>query len=85
MIPLVLQLSFFFYTLKALWRKDFAVRVQKISFIVSKLTTPKSKLSDSNLPIFIVFKSRWNFSQKNSFIVTEISFIVGEKFQFDGE
>ena len=55
--------------------------LQKISFIVSKLTTQKSKLSDSNPPIFYTHKSQWNFSKKNNFIVTEISFIVGEKFQ----
>ena len=50
MIPLVLQLSFFFYALKALWHKALAVQVQKISFIVSKLNTQKSKLSDSSPP-----------------------------------
>ena len=49
---MVLQLSFFFYALKALWHKAFAVQVQKISFIASKLTTQKSKLGDSNLSNF---------------------------------
>jgi len=58
MIPLVLQLSFFLYTLKALWHKAFAVQVQKISFIVSKLNTQKSNLSDSKLHVFITIKSQ---------------------------
>jgi len=58
MIPLVLHLSFFFYALKALWHKAFAVQVQKISFIVSKLTTPKSKQRDSNPPYFGFTKSQ---------------------------
>jgi len=58
MIPKVLQLSFFFYALKALWHKAFAVQVQKISFIVSKLNTQKSNLSDSKLHVFITIKSQ---------------------------
>ena len=51
---------------------------QKISFIVSELNTQKSKLSDSNPPVFHTHKSQWNFSQKNNFIVSEIGFIVEE-------
>ena len=51
---------------------------QKISFIVSELNTQKSKLSDSNLPIFYTRQTQWNFSQKNNFIVSEIGFIVEE-------
>ena len=58
----------------------FNTLAEKISFIVSKLTTQKSKLGDSNSPVFCTLKSQWNFSQKNNFIVTEISFVVGEKF-----
>ena len=58
---------------------------QKISFIVSKLTIQKSKLGDSNLPVFHTNKSQWNFSQKNSFIVPKISFIGEEKFRHKKE
>ena len=65
---------------KVAYHKDFHTFANKINFIVSKLNTQKSKRSDLNLPVFHPFKSQWNFSQKNNFIVTEISFIVEEKF-----
>ena len=72
----------FLFCQKWLSTRIFSTFAIKINFIVSKLTTQKSKRSDLILHVFHPFKSQWNFSQKNNFIVTEISFIVGEKFHF---
>ena len=68
------------YTPNALWHKELLHFGSEDSFYVLKLSTRKSKLSVSHLLVFCTPKSQQNFSQKNNFIVTEISFVVGEKF-----
>ena len=70
---------------KPLYTRLISTFANKINFIVSKLTTRKSKLSDLILPHFEEAKSQRNFSQKNNFIVPQISFIVGEKFHYQKE
>ena len=80
---LIRYLRSFSFCQKWLTTWFFGTFVSEKNFIVSKLITPKSKLRDFNLPFFTAAKSQWNFSQKNNFIVTEISFIVVEKFHCD--
>ena len=50
-------LAFLSFSQKSLGASVLSAFANEIRFIVSKLTTQKSKLSDSNLPIFHTHKS----------------------------
>ena len=56
--------------------RDSEALTEMICFIVSKLTAPKSKLSDSNLPVFVPKKITMTLYSKDKCHLIKISVIV---------